>query len=271
MTAETEPCSTCGSPLKVRIRHSPLHKKDFRLVAECQRCTEDLARTNEEYRRACLRPGLIRECGIPARWTALSLNGDVYPELVVDEGNVTGFDKLTEWVKSDTSLYVWGSTGSGKTTLAMAALLDCCRDCQEGLFVSEGDLEDDLHAGWDRNLIRRTKEIPVLVLDDIASRPLSEKLMIVYRDIFDRRLLHGLKTLVTGQLPPEAKGDRKGQHSLMNHWRIEAKEGKEGKEGKVREDIASRVSQLLGGNAVEVRGLDAKQGNRRLAVRNAKG
>ena len=132
---ETEPCRICGAVLAVRVSFSPIHQQTFRYPEECQTCAADEARANASRQRAILTPGFIRESGVPERWAGSSLDAAIWPGLVVDGGNGLAVEALRGWVAGPTSLYVYGTTGSGKTTLAMAALLDCCRDAQEGLFL----------------------------------------------------------------------------------------------------------------------------------------
>lgn len=251
---ETEKCKGCGDDLEVKRTFSVVHGKEFRFVSDCKRCEAAQAAAAEAFRLAMLVPKLIRKAEVPERWQAASLDPAIWPALVIDAGNLAAVETLRAWVMGDESLYVYGSTGGGKTTLAIAALMDTCRLGIEGLFISEMDLEADLHRGWQRDLIYRSWEVPVLVLDDIGSREMEPRLLTVYRDIFDRRSMNGMKTLVTGQLVPKAsKGE---DRSLMNLWKAEAKGGK------VREDIASRLRQILDGHSVELTGT-----NRRLGVR----
>lgn len=248
---DAETCGACGNPLEMIERFSISHGRKLRFASACEPCRVKAEVAAETHRLNLLIPKLIRKAEIPDGWEVASLNLDVWPELTVDSGNLDAVERLQKWISGTGSLYVYGATGCGKTTLALAALMDLLRRGTEGLFLSEMDLEADLHRGWSRDLIHRAWEAPVLVLDDIGSRELDARILTVYRDLFDRRSMRrNLRTLVTGQLPPSAtKGQEK---SLMNVWK--------GTGGKVREDIAGRLKQILGGNAVEVSGF-----NRRIA------
>src|SRR3990167_8655237 len=124
---EMEKCAGCGDDLIVTFTFSKVHSKEFRFVAPCVKCENARAANAEKYRLEMLVPKLIRKAEVPERWQVASLDPAVWPAMVIDAGNMKAIETLKDWVSSNDSLYLYGSTGGGKTTLAIAALMDSCR------------------------------------------------------------------------------------------------------------------------------------------------
>lgn len=221
-------CPTCGEPLTVtKTLTSPFHGKSFERVEPCAKCEKARQMAIAAHELQITAPRMIRESGIHVKLQHLGLdNGSV----IVDSFNSSAVETLREWVKGDFSVYFYGPTGSGKTTLAIASLLDCCRTGQSVAFVPESALEADMRANWGKDLFHRCRTADVLLLDDIGSRSFDSKLLTAYRDIFDARDMCGvkMKTLITGQYPTK---------ELINIFRDPT--------GKQREDIVSRIVELV--------------------------
>lgn len=240
-----EPCDICGAALSYRWTQSPFHQVPMKHLDACSRCEETSRQAQHDHRRKVDGPDYVRSSNVPENVRGQSLDATIWPELVVDQGNALAVARLKLWTAGNESLYLFGPTGSGKSTLARAAMLDCCRDCQKSLWLTERQLTEEV-IGFKRDLYRRAWDIPVLVLDDVGSRKLDDRMLTAYRDIFDAREENGGKTLLTGQ---------KALKEFLRSWHLEGEE--------LRVDIASRLNAILGGSTVSI---DAR--NRRIRKRD---
>lgn len=211
------PCPTCGADLVIREVEIPATggqpARVWTRAEPCAACADrraiayaaDEARINRAKWSKPSRSGIEDACQV------LSLDPAVMTRigLVTDPENAEPLEVLREWVAGDWSLYVHGAPGTGKSTAAMAAAMDCLRKPDEVLYLSEARILDIYRTqarGGDVDMLSRAKSVPVLVLDDVGRHKLDRGtafLPEVYFDILDVRCpafgpKH--KTLITSQL-----------------------------------------------------------------------
>ena len=104
------------------------------------------------------------------------------------------------------NLLIVGTTGTGKTHLAIALGKKLCNDGIGVQFFSVNLLFEECQAekaaGRYLNLVRRMKQVPVLILDDFALRSYNHDEANVMMDILEERYQKG-SVLVTSQVDPK--------------------------------------------------------------------
>lgn len=211
---ETELCRTCGATLKVSLIPRPpfmAQGDPIRNVEKCSACAASLEASNLEAHNAPLRQRYVRESGVPAPRQALSLDPNRSQAIVADADNHEAIVGLRAWVAEAVGgVYLWGPVGTGKSTLAIAALLDCARRTVATpiQFLTEGQVRvaatqyDRTAQAW----VRKAWETPILLIDDVGRSDLDgadlRRLQQEYHAILDARLLADLPIILTGEMDP---------------------------------------------------------------------
>jgi DNA replication protein DnaC len=133
--------------------------------------------------------------------------------------------RLTAWPTAAPWVYLWGEPGSGKTTLAMAALATRIRQGRSGLYLREGALAGASLAQQDE-LYEKACTAGLLLLDDLGTtRAPPPRVVDLLEGIIVARVDARRPTLITsnerlGQALVEKLGERLVQR-LVQADRIE--------------------------------------------------
>ncbi len=138
-----------------------------------------------------------------------------------------------QWDTRRRSLLLYGGFGTGKTSLAVAALRLRIKETEEpGLFMTVPDLLDSIRATYNRRrgdaddddgptteeeVLDAVKESAFLVLDDLGAERVTDWVAERLFVIINYRHDHDLTTIFTSNLSPEQLGDHLGERIT---WRI---------------------------------------------------
>jgi DNA replication protein DnaC len=129
--------------------------------------------------------------------------------------------ELLDSAKAHPDVYLHGTAGVGKTSVACVLLAEMIRAGSSGLYVVVPDLMSDLRMLYARSkpgdglssssLIDPMIEAPLLVLDDIGKEKPSEHAATVLFELLDgryRRRARGRWTCIASNYPPHVIGER---------------------------------------------------------------
>ncbi len=111
-------------------------------------------------------------------------------------------------------VYIWGGTGTGKTTLASQILLKYFDSCwfgnglkRRGYFVTANNLMNTLRCFTNTEEIEGTRAtaigVDLLVIDDLGASKVSEFENVQLLNILDNRMMEGRGTIITGNIQPQ--------------------------------------------------------------------
>ena len=137
------------------------------------------------------------------------------PGFPVDEWSCCPFTALRSWTPDHDGVWLHGNAGSGKTTLFAGLVLQLRAGGVEVAAATMAHLLAGLRAstmadaGRYAAQVDRLGEVPVLALDDVLVRPLSEWAAEVMEQVLNARWNAGLPVLATSnhalsELPPAA-------------------------------------------------------------------
>lgn len=153
--------------------------------------------------RAMARPELLRLAGVP----------QLYSRYADRQAWVHHFRRawpaeLLEWRGKPEVAYLWGETGTGKTTAAAVLLAEHLERAEPGLWTSGFELREQLRREFSAELpsaaVQRLLRPRLLIFDEpLAGDPKPWYLDAVYA-VVEGRSARGLATVYTSQLGPEA-------------------------------------------------------------------
>lgn len=195
--AEVPTCKRCG---RVFDGEDMDRLVEAKLVREnggylCHGCSREAKR---EYNRARV-VGLLAEAGVPARYRGCSLESW--------RGAVPA--ALKGYHGDPDTVFLWGTTGTGKTHLATAVLREWAiggrsvawRDVPLLTWTLRGDL--DKAAG----LVASLAAPALLVLDDLGAERQTDYVQDALTALLRRRLNGCKATILTSNVAPEAFGE----------------------------------------------------------------
>ena len=112
----------------------------------------------------------------------------------------------TDWVKEPKSLYIHGTTGSGKTYFCLALLKQLLerRHCEWVMYVRSHELDDELLKAiedrQERAALEKYQQVPFLFIDDLGVERNNERVLKQYFSIIDERLGNYLPTVFTSNI-----------------------------------------------------------------------
>ncbi len=196
-------CTDCGADL-------PASELDWNDPP--MRCRDCLLEQSERQEQERIRQQQLARTGIPSQRWDWSLRSRRLG-MSLSWWHLPAVRRLEEWVDQGGGLYLHGPPRSGKTSVAMAAAMDCLRKVEpEALtYLREDELMrlpqhrnlPNLRAEYRLETYERT---PVLVLDDIGAHRLNPYMRDVLYDLVVRRYPgggRGEKTLWVGRRTPE--------------------------------------------------------------------
>ena len=194
-------CGHCGTPKQCRIRFGTA----LRVVGcqcSCAARRYEAERKAEQQRQEMDRIERLRASCIADRavrgYTFAS--AEETPDLLRCKAYA---QHLSEAVRENQGLLLWGNTGTGKT-FAAACIANAALD--RGIPAMVTSFPKILGVGWDARdkIIGQLNRYKLLVLDDLgAERQNDYALEIVYR-VVDERYKSGLPLIVTTNLPLSA-------------------------------------------------------------------
>jgi DNA replication protein DnaC len=213
-------CPTCLFPLKgtahgwvkdysTHFDHAGHYPKFGYCEVPCPTCAGDAERRRSAKQQAELVSRLFGTSQIP--FQARTWTFGTYPADADQDAYRLVWEFVERHLKGDEDnkrgLYLGGSAGRGKTSLAVSALKEVMGAGQIGLFVMTLELMNRLRASFGKeshdsqdDLLTAVTEVPWLVLDDLAvERPTSYVLEQFYY-IVEKRRSHGLYTIFTSNL-----------------------------------------------------------------------
>lgn len=119
-------------------------------------------------------------------------------------------------------LWLYGPTGTGKTTLAVAITREYMRAGYDVLFAFVPDLLDDIRAAYrdqqsqanaddyTRDPLEMARRVPLLVLDDLGAQRDTDWAVETLGKLINYREANDLSTIVTSNESPEALLNRAG-------------------------------------------------------------
>lgn len=188
---KTETCERCGKTFT--IRHSTYFKK---WIGECECIKAEKQRIEAEQKEKQEIDRLIANSGIPKRYISSTFdNFTVRAETKnAYEAARLYFEKFTEFNDTGSGLIFTGNTGSGKTRLATAIGIELIKERKKAVkFVPFNSLIDQINYGdsygkAEAEVIRKYKNCPLLILDDICVTNVSDKWKRVLYSIIDGRI-----------------------------------------------------------------------------------
>lgn len=121
---------------------------------------------------------------------------------------------LNTLVSQGQIVYIWGGTGTGKTTLASQILLKYFDSCwfgnglkRRGYFITANNLMNTLRSFTKTEEIEETRaiviDVDLLILDDLGASKVSEFENVQLLNIIDNRTSEGRGTIITGNIKPQ--------------------------------------------------------------------
>ena len=207
-TGDGDPaCATCAGLGYVGAAPSaPVGDPDYGKLTHCPACRadEETRRAERAYRK---KMDVIERYGITPRPTS---RFDTFRTASRATSVRAAAAAAVEFASSETGkwLVLYGPPGTGKTHLCMAVANAAHSQRRQVLLATTPGLLDLLRAGYDRGdydeLLRITKNVPVLILDDLGTENTTpwarEKLF----DIINHRYNHvpDLKVMITMNIEP---------------------------------------------------------------------
>lgn len=170
---------------------------------------------------------LLEAARIPARFERASFENFLLPDYAANPianqamgkvmNDAKGFVREFPLIEKRGLLFM-GSTGVGKTHLAVAVLKALLAKGFEGIFLDYQNLLDGIQASYDRAVGSSAREAyqaaldtEVVLLDDLGARRLSEWAEDTVFSIINQRYNARKATIVTTNLPDEMVGDKLAQ------------------------------------------------------------
>ncbi len=199
-------CTECGGevqPIWFGVQPS------WYVPAICAACEAEQEAREEARRQEQKRRRLLRAAGMPPE-----AEGWTFERAEAEARRLLGPDDFTTWLQAATfcrtwppgsrkGLYLKGRTGRGKTVLAYCILESAIRqEGKSGLFVSVSELFEDTKRTWNqdgraRDLARRSREVEVLVLDELGAEPLRPWMQKIVFGLLDHRIKFKKPTIIT--------------------------------------------------------------------------
>jgi len=121
----------------------------------------------------------------------------------ISKGNI----KAVEVIKNHQSIFltICGSTGIGKTHLAIACGLELIKNGVDVLYYQSEDLLDELRHGYDEGgnydrAMDRIKNCSLLIIDDLGTQKNTDWVASKLDSIIDYRYVNELSTIITSNL-----------------------------------------------------------------------
>ena len=183
------------------IRICPICKKAMRDHADNQmvRCRDEKDRRDKTY-------SLVYKAHMSGL-VPLDIQDYTFAssEAHVGEGNMESFDKAKQWVSGDTTtLFLYGSVGTGKTHIARCCLLE---SCEYGKSIAEVKATMLCNIGnlfKSGELMEKYKYIHVLLIDDIDKANWNKKGLELLWELMDWRYDRGYRTIFTSNVSPQS-------------------------------------------------------------------
>ena len=112
--------------------------------------------------------------------------------------------QLKKWNEAKDDICIYGTTGSGKTHLAIALYRESKEEAKfitvpELLLEIRGSFKDDSSLS-EKGIVMQYASYPVLILDDLGAEKTSEYSMSTLYLILDRRIRYARQTIITTNL-----------------------------------------------------------------------
>lgn len=120
--------------------------------------------------------------------------------------NSAAIDAAEDAIFDDTSLFIHGGVGTGKTMLACIIAVERVHLLKPCLFVNVPDLLEQQRDKSDDTrdaFMKRVYETPCLIVDDLGAEKASDWTNEILFKIFNRRYNDCSQTIVTSNLPPD--------------------------------------------------------------------
>ncbi len=126
---------------------------------------------------------------------------------------------LCEWLRSgwQSSLFLSGSCGSGKTYTSFALLRAFC-ECVPGLWVIyirshelDAELLQAIEERQEGTALSKYRQVPLLFIDDLGTQRLNERIVRQYYNFIDHRMNDLMPTVFTSNIPMESLEDKLGE------------------------------------------------------------
>lgn len=154
-------------------------------------------------------PEIVKIHKIPIVYQNVTLNTHIGFSEIYDEGKI--------WLSSNPkkSLYIYGSTGCGKTYFAYALMRGLVDQGYDWIYFKRSDMLDNelLQASDERKdiyLIEKLTEVPFLFLDDLGVERCNERILKQYYAIIEGRVSNLMTTIITSNKPPERISENLG-------------------------------------------------------------
>lgn len=217
VSSETVRCTDCGDPYERAVVHAGERRVTGEAPGRCTKCegaveaavataTAPARDARAMLERCGVNPVLAAECSFETfdpTDAGVALAATV--EFVNEVRSATRHDRVR-------GLYLVGTTGAGKTHLAVAAAREIvlALGAESVLFdrVSRlvTDLQDTYGSGKTGAFLDRRERVPVLILDDLGTEKATDDTLRMLFDLINAR--EGRPTLVTSNLTPPELGAR---------------------------------------------------------------
>jgi DNA replication protein DnaC len=180
-----DPC-TCVCGERIELVLNPFSGRWLRPAPLCPRCEDKEEIVQEELRRKERQQnirkrieGLLARASIPPRFVHCTLSN--YQTTLATRYIL---DRVSRFVSKETTqgLFLFGSSGVGKTHLAAALAREYLLEGKEVLFTNMLRLLLEIRQTFDersdpflteKNLLDRYRKIPVLILDDLGTEQIT--------------------------------------------------------------------------------------------------